>query len=347
MATGSGLDAQIGFATETTVGTQVTPTKFTTFNMSDLTFDPTYLEGTGLQSGRKFKSVNQVGIARRSATGKVEVPVMYKGFGWYWQHFIGSAGTATVVTGGTLAYEQYHTPGALWGKSFTTQVGKPEASTGTVKPFTYRGCKCLDWTLTFQDNAKTLCDFTIDAWDEDTATALAVATYPTANIQWDFSSTTNFAIGGTPTTTSGKTTISGGSPVTAVVTSLSLAGKNNLSNQRYGLGSGGVKKEQLENNFQSITGTFKADYDSTNFINQFDAGTSTALQIDSFGSIIEGTTKYQLSIIIPTVKITKAPVVVSGPDLVQVQGEFTVYDPDDGTNPPIQVHIVSTDTTVL
>ena len=347
MATGSGLDAQIGFATETTVGTQVTPTKFTTFNSADLSFDPTYLEGTGLQSGRKFKSVNQVGIARRSATGKVEVPVMTKGFGWYWQHFIGSTGGATLVTGGTAAYEQYHTPGALWGKSFTTQVGKPEPSTGTVKPFTYRGCKVLDWTITFQDNAKTLCDFTVDAWDEDTATALAVANYPTSNTQWDFSEATNFSIGGTATTTSGKTTISGGSPVNAVVTSLAIAGKNSLSNQRYGLGSGGVKREQLENNFQEITGTFKAEYSSTQFISQFDAGTSTALQIDNFGSIIEGTTKYQLSIIMPTVKITKAPVVVSGPDLVSVQGEFTVYDPDDGTNPPIQIHIVSTDATVL
>ena len=347
MPTGSGLDAQIGFGTEATVGTGITVNKFTTFNSADLSFDPTYLEGTGLQSGRRYKSVNQVGIARRSATGKVEVPVMTKGFGWYWQHLIGSAGTASVVTGGTLAYEQYHTPGPLWGKSFTTQVGKPEPATGTVKPFTYNGCKALDWTLTFQDNAKTLLDFTVDAWDESTATALATATYPTNNTQWDFSNVTAFNIGGTPTTTSGKTTVSGGSPVTAVVTSLSLAGKNNLSNQRYGLGSAGVKREQLENDFHEITGTFKAEYSSTNFVNQFDAGSSTTLQITNTGAIIESSTHYLIDIILPAVKITKAPVVVSGPDLVTVDGEFTVYDPDDGSNPPIQIHIISTDATVI
>lgn len=344
MATGSGLDAQIGFKNETTVGTKVTVDRFFNFNSSDLTFDPTYLEGTGLQAGRKFKSVNQVGIARRSATGKIEVPVMTQGFGWFWQHFIGSAGTAALVSGGTLAYEQFHTPGALWGKSFTTQVGKPEPSTGTVKPFTYNGCKMLDWTLTFADNAKTLCDFTVDAWDESTSDSLAVASYETDNIQWDFSQVTNFSIGDTASTTGGKTTITGGSPVTAVVSSLAIAGKNSLSNERFGLGSAGVKREQLENDFTSITGTFKAEYDSTNFISEFDEGTSTALQIDSFGAIIEGTTKYQLSVIIPAVKITKAPVAISGPDLVTVDGEFTVYDPDDGQNPPIMIHIVSIDT---
>jgi len=345
MATGSGLDAQFGAKDETTVGTQVVVDRFFDFNSADLTLDPTYIEGVGLQAGRKFKSVNQVGIARRSATGKIEVPVMTQGFGWFWKHFIGSDGTAAVVSGGTTAYEQYHTPGDLLGKSFSCQVGKPEPDTGVVKPFTYRGCKVLDWDLTFEDNAKTLCTFTVDAWDEDTAAALAAASYESGNLQWDFAQVTAFNIGGTASTSSGVTTLAGSSPVSAVVTSLSFSGKNALSNERFGLGNAGIKKEQLENDFTAITGSFKAEYNSANFVDEFSQGTSTALQITCTGNVIESSTNYLLDIIVPTVKITKAPVAVSGPDLVMVDGEFTVYDPDDGSNPPIQIHIISTDTT--
>lgn len=343
MATGSGLDAQFGAKTETTVGTKVTVDRFFDFNSSDLTFDPSYIEGSGIQAGRKFKSVNQAGIARKSAGGKIEIPVLQKGFGWFWKHFIGSTGVATQI-GTETAYDQIHTPGDLSGVSFTAQIGKPEPDTGTVKPFTYNGCKITDWDLTIEDNANTVCSFSVDAWDEDGVTALASASYATDNIQWNFSHVSTFTIGGTPTTTSGLTSIAGGTDVSSVVNSLTLSGKNSLAVDRFGLGNAGIKKEQLEIDFTSISGTFKAEFNSADFQTEFRAGTTTALQIDHVGSVIAGPDTYLLSIIVPTVKITKAPVSVSGPGLVTVDGEFMVYDPDDGSNPAIQVHIVSTDT---
>ncbi|MGH7239683.1 MAG: phage tail tube protein [Candidatus Saccharimonadales bacterium] len=346
MATGSGLDAQVGVKTEATVGTAVTVDRFFDFDTAELVLEPSYIEGTGLQAGRKFKSVNQVGIARRTATGKFQVPVMQKGYGWFWKHFIGSTGTAVVVSGGTLAFEQYHTAGDLSGISFTTQIGKPEPDTGTVKPFTYNGCKITDWDLTFADNALTVGTFTVDGWDEDTAPALASASYATDNVQWSFADVSVFKIGGTPTTTSGVTSISGGVNVSSVVSQVVLTGKNNLKIDRFGLGNAGIKKEQLEVDFTSITGTFTAEYNSADFQSEFEAGTTTSLQLDSIGPVIESTTNYKLSVILPAIKITKAPAVVSGPGLVTVAGEFMVYDPDDGSNPPIQIHIVSTDTVV-
>ena len=50
MATGSGLDAQLGTKTETTVGTVLAPDHFYTFNSAELAFDPTYLEGDGIRA---------------------------------------------------------------------------------------------------------------------------------------------------------------------------------------------------------------------------------------------------------------------------------------------------------
>src|SRR5690242_1402022 len=306
MATGSGLDAQFGAKTESTVGTKVTVDRFFDFDSSDLTFDPSYIEGSGIQAGRKFKSVNQAGIARKSAGGKIEIPVLQQGFGWFWKHFIGSTGTATQITSET-AYKQIHTPGDLSGISFTAQIGKPEPDTGTVKPFTYNGCKVTDWDITMADNANTICSFTIDAWDEDTATTLATASYPTDNIEWNFAHITTFTIGGTAATSAGETTITGGTSVASVVNSVTLSGKNTLATDRYGIGNGGTKKEQLEIDFTSITGSFKAEFNSADFQNDFKAGTSTALQIDHVGAVIDGSDTFLLSFILPTVKITKAP----------------------------------------
>jgi len=343
MATGSGLDAQLGVKDEVTVGTAVTPDHFFEFDNEQLTNQPSYIEGSGIKAGRKFKSVNQAGIARQTANGKVEVPVMMKGFGWWWKHLIGS--TANPVQIGTeTAYKQIHVPAGLRGVSFTCQIGRPEENTGTVQPYTYNGCKVTDWNLTFADNANTLLDFTVDAFTEVTATGLATASYVTGAQIYNFSHVNNFKIGGTATTASGETTIAGSTAVASVVSSMTITGKNTLETTRYGLGNSGVKKEQLETDFTSITGTFKGEFLQSDFQSIFSGGTTTAIQIDSQGPVIQGSDHYLLSVIMPACKITKAAPYVSGPGLVTVDGEFMVYDPDDGSNPPFQLKYVSTDT---
>jgi hypothetical protein len=348
MSTGTGLDGQLGTATETAVGTVHAPDHFWNFDTGELTFTPTYLEGDGIRAGKQFKSINQVGIARRAATGKMELPFMYKGMPWWMKHIMGSTQTPAVVSGGTLAYEGYYTPGGLRGISFSSQIGTPDPTTGTVTPMNYNGCKVTDWELAFADNANTLLTLTVDAWDLNAVTpSLGAATYLTNNKLHNFSNVNNFTFGGTATTTSGKTAISGGTAVTSVITSLAIAGKNTLDVARYGLGNAGIKKEQLETDFTGITGTFAGEYHESEFQSEFRTGATTALQIDSVSSnFIETTTPYKLSVIIPAVKITKAEPTVSGPGTVTVAGEFMVYDPDDGSNPPIQIHIVSTDTTL-
>lgn len=344
MASGSGLDAQLGTKDETTVGTSVTVDHFWDFDMADLAFSPSYIEGTGIQAGRKFKSVNQAGIARKAATGKVELPVLMKGAGWWWKHLIGSTGVPVQI-GTETAYKQIHTPGTLFGVSFTTQIGKPQPTDGVVKPFTYNGCKITDWNLNFADNANTLLDFTIDAWNEDTVTSLATASYPVAQTIYNFSHVNAFTIGGTPTTSAGETSIASGVAVASVVSSLTLSGKNTMAIDRYGLGNAGIKKEQLETDFTSISGTFKGEFAVADWQAAFVAGSTVALQVTSQGPVIQGSDHYLLDIIIPAAKITKAPATVTGPGIVTVDGEFMVYDPDDGSNPAFQVKYVSTDTT--
>ena len=348
MATGSGLDGQLGTKTEGTVGTAVAPDHFWNFDLADLILDPSYIEGQGIRAGRTFKSINQVGIARRTATGKIELPLMYKGMPWWMQHLFGATQTPAVVPAGTLAFEGYYTPAGLRGKSFTTQIGTPDPNSGTVVPMNYNGCKVTDWTLTFADNANTLLSLTVDAWNVNATTpTLAAATYLTNNQLHNFSNVTTFKIGGTPSTTAGKTTIAAGSSVASVVSSVAIAAKNTLATTRYGLGNAGIKKEQFETDFTNITGTFAAEYNESEFQSPFRAGTTTSLQIDSVSTnFIEGATPYLFSVILPAIKITKAAPTVSGTGITSIAGEFMVYDPDDASNPPMQIHIVSTDTTL-
>ena len=346
MATGSGLDAQVGTKIEGTVGTAETVDRFYEFESAELALEPSYIEGNGIRAGKQFKSIGEVGIARFTAGGKLTLPFMMNTMGWWFKPCIGSAGslaTATVVASGTLAYEQYHVPGGLRGISFTTQVGKPEPGTGTVQPANYNGCKITDWEIAFSDNANTMLNLTVDAWNEAATPALQTASFLAGNPLYNFSHVNAVTLGGTPTTTSNICSVAGGTSITSVITELAISGKNSLTVDRFGLGNAGVKKEQLETDFTGITGTFKGEYLESEFQSEFRAGTTTTLQITSTGPIIEGSTHYVLDIIIPAIKITKAPATVSGPGLVSIDGEFMAYD--DGTNAPIQIHYVSTDTT--
>ena len=346
MATGSALDGQLGTKTETTVGTAVTADHFFTFDTADLTFTPTYIEGQGIRAGKTFKSISQAGIVRKAASGKVELPLMYKGMSWWMTHCLGASQTPLVVPSGTLAFETYFVPTGFIGKSFTAQIGKTDPNSGSTNAFNYPGCKVTEWDLAWADNANTMLTVTIDSWNEAEGTpSLATATYPTGNGLFNFSNVTTFKLGGTVTTTSGKTSVSTGTSVASVVSSLTLSGKNTLATERYGLGNSGLKKEQLVEDFVGLTGTFSAEYNESEFQSQFRAGTTTAIQIDSVSTnFIESSTPYLFSVILPTVKITKAAPTITGPGIVTVAGEFTVYDPDDGSNPPLQIHIVSTDT---
>ena len=347
MPTGSGLDAQFGTKNEATVGTGVSPVvNFFPFNSSELTFMPTYIDNPALQAGSRFKDIGQVGIVRKGASGKVEIPVMMKGFGWWMRHALGSTTTTNPLSVPTLisgtAYKQVHWPGGLRGISFTAQVGKPEPGTGTIRPRSYMGCKLNDWELTFQDNAITLFSATIDAWNEDQATGLATASYPTGNLSFNFSHVNAFTTGGTASVTSNVCSIAGGTSVSSVVTKMSLAGNASFANERYGLGNAGVKKEQLENDFFSLTGSFEGEYDATTWDTPFINGTTVPLQITSTGPAI-GASQYLLDIIIPAAKINTAPATISGPDLVRTSGTFQVYS--DGVNPPVQITLISTDST--
>ncbi|GHA01513.1 phage tail tube protein [Streptomyces echinoruber] len=343
MPTGSGLDAQLMVGAETTWGTAVTPDHAYEFNEEGIKLDPSFLEPTGLRVGTKYKRASRVSISRRSVAGDVTLEHATRGMGLLWKHALGSALTApTALT--TPAYEQVHVPGDFRGKGLTVQVGRPEPSTGIVRPFTYTGCKITQWEFSVSDNAIPTLKLTFDGRNEDTGTALAAPSYLSGSKVFSFAGAT-LKLGGTVSTTSGKTSVSGNTAVATVVTEVSVQGQAPMAADRYGIGNGGLKAEQLENDTPTITGSLNAEFNKAELYDLFTNNATTALVLTLTGDPIGASGSNDLlEIILPAVKLKSAAPNVGGPDIVQMNTDFEAYS--DETNPPIQVRIVSGDSTL-
>lgn len=341
MATGTGLDAQLGFAAETVVGTPVTVTKFVEFNSEGLTWKPSFVEPTGLRVGRKFKRASRLVQSRKTVEGGVEMEWPTKGAGLLVAHALGSAAVPVQIAA-TTAYKQLHIPGGLVGKGLTVQVGRPEPS-GTVRAHTYTGCKVTSWEFKLSNDGTLMLSLEVDGWDESTATALATASFPTGAEVFNFQQGV-LKLGGTPSTASGEMSVAGGVAVTTVITEISVKGENPLATERYGIGQSGVKKEQLENDFPTISGSLSAEFNRTELYDLLKANTTVAIEFTMTGSLIASGNFYQISFIMPACKIKAAAPSVEGPDIVQMTTEFEAYDNE--VDAPIQIKIVSTDTTL-
>lgn len=345
MVTGTGLDAQLGFALELTYGTAVTVNKFQEFNSESLTWEPTWLEPSGLRAGTKFKRASRLVQSRQTVSGSLEMEHATRLMGTLWKLALGSAVTTPTQIGTTTAYKQVHTPGDFIGKSATIQVGRPEPS-GTVRAHTYAGCKVAGWEFSCSDGEYAMLNLDIEGRSESTATALATAAYVAGAGVFNFSQVTALRTGGTATTTAGETTIAGGVAVPGVVSGITISGETPMATERYGLGNAGLKNEPLENDIPTVTGTLSAEWDRTTFYDLFKNNTTTALEIKFEGSLIGASAeKDTLSFILPAVKFKTVAPNVDGPDVIQADVDFEAYS--DETNPVIQVKLISADATAL
>nr|WP_062336192.1 phage tail tube protein [Herbidospora sakaeratensis] len=341
MATGSGLDAQLGFAQESVVGTGVTVTKFAEFNSESLSLDVGYLEPAGLRVGRYHKRASRVKQSRRSVSGDIEFEVATRGLGMLFKHMLGSNATATQI-GSTTAYRQIHTPQGKVGKSLTIQVGRPEPGSGLVKPFTYRGCKITSWELKLTDNGIMTLNVSVNGWDETTATALAAASYTANAGVWSFPQAT-FKIGGTPSTSSGLLSVAGGTAVATVVKEISIKCEYPMATERYGIGNAGIKREPLENSWPTITGSLSAEFSQAELYDVYTAGDYTPIELSLVGDEIgESGENDTFSVIMPAVILKSAAPTVSGPDIVQMTTGYEAYDNE--VDAPIQLMTISADT---
>jgi hypothetical protein len=380
MALGAGLASQFGIATEVTNGTQLAVTRFIEFNSETMSMGKNVVQGTGLRApatGSGGGPAAGSGLFERSSRrvvgswdpkGGVNLDVPFSGLGLYLEHMMGAftpgvtGGTSNplvVQQGGSAAYLQTYAPGSLAGKTFTAQVGKPDSS-GTVRPFTYVGCKCVGWELVFDLNQFCKLQFDIDAWQELTpdnpqgttaGQALSSAVYTASQQFFHFRQGLIFN-GGSLATASGVTTLSTPTAAARVLKGnvklvhpldtarMFVAGSGGTG----GSGVAGVKGEQLENNFRQVTASLDVEF--FNLAAYYDtaaADTNFALWLQFVGPIIASTFAYTFEIMIPNCHID-APFtpLVPGPGILN--HTLPIKGLDDEVNNQIQIRYMSTDT---
>lgn len=252
MGTPAGVGAQFGYVSETTPGTAVTVDTFLPFNTENIKQNIERLDSQGLRAGRFVTAAWKPGAALVSGT--VEMELWNTSVAALLKHAFGTAVTAT--NGSQWNYT--FTPTDLTGKSFTCQVGRPDI-TGTVRPYTYAGCKIAKWKLSSELNSIAMLSLDIVGMTETTGTALASASYDTALSPFVFTEA-NLSIAGTTNN---------------VVQTIELNGDNALTERpRQGQST---SREYLANGFREYTGTLTTDFSSLTQYNRFVNGDEAAL----------------------------------------------------------------------
>lgn len=245
-----GAEAQIGWVSESTVGTAVTVTKFLPFRSENIKQNINYLDTQTLSSRLTLRKTKK-GTSTVEGGFTTELPNTT--LATLLKHAMGS-----VATTGTGPYTHTFTPGTTTALGLTVQVGRPDAS-GTVQPFTYAGCKVAEWTINATQGEIATLIVALIGMTETTATALATASYDSSWSPFVF--------------TEASLTVAAGAENS--VRELSLTGKNQI-NPRFRLGSG-TSKNPLGIGVREYTGTVTTDFDGLTDYNRFVNGTEAAL----------------------------------------------------------------------
>jgi hypothetical protein len=254
MALASGLGGQLGIKAESTYGTYIAPDRFFEFVSESLVLDRDRIESMGIGAGRRVQRRWAAGVQR--VTGDVEMEMAAQGFGIWLTHMFGS-----VVTAGSNPYTHTATPGDLAGKSLTVQVGRPDIG-GTVRVFSYLGCKVASWELAAAVNEYAKLTVSLYGSHEDTSQTLAVASYPATLSPFTF--------------VHGSVSVAGSA---FDVKDFTLSADNGLATDRHFIRTTTPErpKEPLEANYRQYTGSLTADFTDLTAYNRYVNGTEAAL----------------------------------------------------------------------
>jgi hypothetical protein len=338
----SGLVAQCGFKQETTAGTGVTVDHFQPIVSESLNLEIETTQGEGLYGSTDgFALDTRWAQTTRTVSGDVTFEATDVGLGLWYRAAVGSTTTPGVASGS--AYEAVFAAGdqASAGSSLTVQVGRPGIN-GVVAPFTYNGCKVTGFEVGGSVTEPVNITFSVDGWNETTATALATASYSSTAQQFT-GADLYVKVGGTPSTSGGKTTIASGTALT--VKSATVKGENPLYTDRFYSNSSGVKAEQIVNGYRDYSIELELDYDTTQTLRGLaTAGTSTALQVYwQRPTAITGAFFPLLEFTAPAVKFEIPEIAVDGPDVLSYTITAKVRK-GSATHNAFQIRTISTDT---
>ncbi|MGH3834191.1 MAG: phage tail tube protein [Pseudonocardiaceae bacterium] len=297
MAIPSGLSAQLGIAEESTYGTPVTVTRFYEFTTESVQLEIERIESQALRSGTRVQRSDRWSSGQKSVGGDVEMELANKSFGLWFKHMLGGVSSAQPDAGGNpTVWEHSFTPGDL-PTSLTVQVGRTDVG-GTTRPFTYHGCRVASWKIEAAVGEIAKVTATLLGEDEDTATGLASASYPSSLTLMTF--------------VNGVLSLGGSAHD---VTSFSLEGDSGLAADRYFLGSQ-LREVPLEAEFREYTGELETEFQDLTAYNRFVNGTEAALVLTFTGAAISGAFNFA-TVITANVRFDGETPTVGGAEIIE------------------------------
>lgn len=306
MSIRTGLKAQLGIAAESTWGTYVAPTRFLEFVSESMAAEIQRLESVGLRAGQRVLRSDRWIPGRKTVAGDLTFETQTTGLGILFSNMFGGVATANPSAG---VYEHTFTPGDL-PIGMSVQVGKPSID-GTVRPFSYVGCRCASWSLSGTVDELGALTMSIVARDEDLGQSLGSPTYPSNDLLGFVEASVDL----------------GGGPIP--VRSFEINGDNGLVSDRGVLGSA-LHAEHLEGTGRTYDGTIDAHYVDLTDYNRFVNGTEATLLARFVGPEISGGLDSEI-LVTANVRSDGSTPVVSGPEEIPLNIPFKVIDPGGNT----------------
>lgn len=326
------VNHQLGIAEETTYGTGVTVDRWLEILSESLTLESENIVSQGMAPGRRFPAQSRVVQTRQWGEGDIEMEVSTTQMGLLFKHMLGTD-SPDVVANGTLAFDHTYILGGM-NDSLTVQKGVQRVDDPTiVEPYTFVGCKVTGWSTSIAVDEILSLNLTLDARDvldaDNDAEVLTTAAYPSGLKVFHFA----------------QGTVLVDDVAVANVSSADISATNNLTTERYHLGSSGRKAEPRNVFGDSITGSFTADFgDPADLYNAYHDNTTVSVELEFVGDEIEaGVSSETVSITLGAVKLEGTTPAISN-DLVTVDIPFTAYEPD--TAEVITIFYTTTDSAV-
>lgn len=354
MAPPSGIAAQWCAFDEATYGVSLLTTpKFYACDSDTLKLRKVPKDGTGIYAGAQFETANRRYALEYSAGGNLPMDLPERGLQQWLFRMMGSFGqTASALTqdGVTGAYSATHAPGFLDGHSFALQAGRPDIS-GTVKPATYVGSKVSEWEISCAMGEIAKLHLTIEARNElflawkdplnASVPTLQAFTAPAGGaFRWTGAAV---HVGGTPSTTSGVTSLSAPTLAGHVKGPISVKYQRALDLARYAPDVAPFRNEPLTNGRSNVGGSLVVEWLNTDsWTAAYQNDSATAIQYTFIAEAIgSGSDFATLDILVPNVRLNGDSPSVGGVQVLEQTVPWVARD--DGTNNVIQLTYWTTD----
>ena len=310
MAIRSGLAAQIGIGVETTVGTAATPTRFYEFNDESIAMTIERIESEGLRTGNRVLRSDRYASGQKAIEGSFSMDMTADNTAILFKHALGA-----VATAGT--YTHTCTMSDPFGLGLTIEVGRP-GNDGTVRAFTYAGCKINSLDLSVSVGELLSAEFGVIGTTAETIGTVTAASYGSSLELLHFA----------------------GAAITVAGTSypckdFSLSVNNGLTGDRFVLGSQ-VAQQPIASSLAEVTGTLTAEFVDATAYNRVINATHAAVV-----ATFTDSTADTITVTVPVARFDGDTPSVGGPDILDQTLNFKGLF--NGTDSPVTIAVKNGD----